>query len=320
MTSKQIAEMRRLFDDALEVEPEQRSAWLVERASREVLVAVKRLLRGLDKADGILGKVAASITSGGSNALAGHRVGAYELLEPIGHGGMGTVYRAARADDSFRKVVAVKLLGLHCGGAEMELAFCKERQILANLEHPNIAHLIDGGATTDGLLYTVMELVDGLPIDQYCANNGLTIDARLALVSDVCIAVQHAHRNLVVHRDLKPSNILVTADAQIKLLDFGIAKVLTESPVAVGTTMPRMTPKYASPEQLQVQLITTSSDVYSLGVVLYELLTGGVHPYQTTGESMKPLPRFANGIRAAPARWPTHDCASRCVANSTTSF
>jgi serine/threonine protein kinase len=140
MTSQQIAEIRRLFDKALEIEPERRSAWLAERASGDVLIEVERLLQGLDKADGLLGRIEASITAASSSALAGHRVGAYELLEPIGYGGMGTVYRAARADDSFRKLVAVKLLGLHSGGPEMELAFRKERQILANLEHPNIAH------------------------------------------------------------------------------------------------------------------------------------------------------------------------------------
>jgi eukaryotic-like serine/threonine-protein kinase len=288
MTSQQIAEVRRLFDEALEIQPEHRPVWLADRASGDILLEVQRLLEGHEKADSVLGRLEASIASSRSGALAGQRVGAYELLEPIGHGGMGSVYRAARADDSYRKTVAVKLLGLHCGGPEMELAFHKERQILANLEHPNIAHLIDGGTSPDGLAFIVMELVEGLPIDEYCASKKLSIDARLALFAEVCGAVEYAHRNLIVHRDLKPSNILVTEEGQVKLLDFGIAKVLAESPAAVATvTLPRMTPKYASPEQLQMQPITTSSDVYSLSVVLYELLTGGVHPYQTTGESLR---------------------------------
>ena len=210
MTSQQVAEMRRLFDEALEVEPAQRAAWLAERASGEVLAEVERLLQGLAHATETLEKVEASLTSTPIGTLAGRRAGAYELLEPIGQGGMGTVYRAARADDAFRKLVAVKLLSLAWGGPEPERAFRKERQILANLEHPNIARLIDGGATEEGFLFIVMELVEGLPIDRFCAEHTLSLDARLALFVDVCAAVQHAHRNLIVHRDVKPSNIFIT--------------------------------------------------------------------------------------------------------------
>ena len=234
---------------------------------------------------------------------------------------MGTVYRAARADDAFRKLVAVKLLSLAWGGPEPERAFRKERQILANLEHPNIARLIDGGATEEGFLFIVMELVEGLPIDRFCAEHTLSLDARLALFVDVCAAVQHAHRNLIVHRDVKPSNIFITEERQVKLLDFGVAKVLMMESAAApeAPTLPRMTPKYASPEQIQQQPITTATDVYSLGVVLFELLTGGVHPYETTGGSLRnTITAICSGTRRGRATLPFQHSGNNCAVNWTT--
>jgi eukaryotic-like serine/threonine-protein kinase len=203
------------------------------------------------------------------------RIGAYRVVRELGHGGMGTVYLAARADDQYQKQVAIKTIrGLD--SEEILRHFRRERQILAALDHPNIARLLDGGSTEDGLPYFVMERVEGEPIDLFCDERRLSVHERLRLFQGVCAAVQYAHQNLVVHRDLKPKNILVDAHGVPKLLDFGIAKLLNaeiSGGAATGTAL-AMTPEYASPEQMRGQSITTATDVYSLGVVLYELLTG----------------------------------------------
>jgi serine/threonine protein kinase/tetratricopeptide (TPR) repeat protein len=203
------------------------------------------------------------------------RIGAYRILRELGHGGMGTVYLAARADDQYQKRVAIKTIrGLD--SEEVLRHFRRERQILAALDHPNIARLFDGGSTDDGLPYFVMEFVEGQPIDEFCDERALSVHQRLALFRGVCAAVQYAHSNLVVHRDIKPKNILVDAQDVPKLLDFGIAKLLNpeiSGEAATGTVL-AMTPEYASPEQMRGQPITTATDVYSLGVVLYQLLTG----------------------------------------------
>jgi len=206
----------------------------------------------------------------------GRRIGPYLVVGQIGRGGMGVVYRAVRDDDVFHKVVALKLV-LTGARSEHLLRLTRERQILARLEHPHIARILDGGATEDGEPYLVMEYFDGTPIDVYCERKSLCARERLEMFRVVCGAVHHAHQNLVVHRDLKPQNILVTPEGQPKLLDFGIAKLLAagvdpdEAPT--GTAVPLMTPEYASPEQVRGQPVTTASDVYSLGVVLFELLT-----------------------------------------------
>jgi serine/threonine protein kinase len=204
----------------------------------------------------------------------GRRIGVYRIVEQIGHGGMGEVYRAVRADGQYEMQVAIKLVRSGFDSPELLQRFLHERQILASLDHPNIARLYDGGTTEDGIPYLVMELIEGIPIDQYCDQNDLGINERLKLFTQVCAAVQYAHQRLVIHRDIKPGNILVTKDSIPKLLDFGIAKFLDPSS-GVDTTMARpMTPEYASPEQIRGEPITTATDVYSLGVVLYKLLTG----------------------------------------------
>jgi serine/threonine protein kinase/tetratricopeptide (TPR) repeat protein len=210
------------------------------------------------------------------------RIGAYRVLRELGHGGMGTVYLAARADDQYQKRVAVKVVrGLN--SAEVLRHFRRERQILAGLDHPNIARLFDGGTTDDDLPYFVMEYVEGEPVDRFCDQRKLSIQERLKLFQGVCAAVQYAHRNLVVHRDIKPTNILVTAEGVPKLMDFGIAKLLNPGVAGEVPTVTdvAMTPEYASPEQARGGPITTAADVYSLGVVLYELLTGH-RPYKLT--------------------------------------
>src|SRR5262249_19941660 len=202
------------------------------------------------------------------------RIGAYQIVEEIGHGGMGEVYRAVRADGQYTKEVAIKLVRSGFESGSLAERFRNERQILASLDHPNIARLLDGGTTKDAVPYLVMELITGVPIDQYCDDHSLSVSDRLELFRQVCAAVQYAHQRLVIHRDIKPSNILVTHDGVPKLLDFGVAKLLDPS-VNTGTTIVRaMTPEYASPEQIRGEHITTGSDVYSLGVVLYRLLTG----------------------------------------------
>ena len=213
----------------------------------------------------------------------------YRLLREIGHGGMGSVYLAARSDEEFQRFVAVKLLRPGPGSRGLMRRFRSERQILANLDHPNIAKLLDGGTTDSGLPYLVIELIEGNRIDQYCDDHRLDIRQRIDLFREVCAAVQYAHRNLVVHRDIKPSNILVTAEGAPKLLDFGIAKLLdpTDFPYTVEATrtgLRPMTPPYASPEQVRGEAITTASDIYSLGVLLYKLLTGRL-PLATAGLS-----------------------------------
>ncbi|MGH9747665.1 MAG: protein kinase domain-containing protein [Candidatus Acidiferrales bacterium] len=218
----------------------------------------------------------------------GSRVGAYKILGEIAQGGMGAVYRAVRADGQYTQEVALKVLRSGSGAELTAARFRNERQILASLDHPNIAKLFDGGTTADGRPYFVMELIDGLPITAYSDQRMLSIEARLKLFHAVCTAVQYAHQRLVIHRDIKPTNILVTPDGIPKLLDFGIAKVLDpnlrapNSTVTAGLWM--MTPEYASPEQLRGEVVTTATDVYSLGLVLYELLTGR-RAYRLDGKS-----------------------------------
>ena len=221
--------------------------------------------------------------------LLGRRLSAYQIVELIGVGGMGEVYRAVRADDQYRKQVALKVVRGGQDSAFVISRFKNERQILASLDHPNISRLLDGGTTEDGAPYFVMELIEGEPIDQYCEHHRLDFGDRLRLFLEVCSAVQFAHQRLIIHRDLKPGNILVTADGATKLLDFGIAKILEPDTTANSfeptlTEFRVLTPAYASPEQVKGEPITTASDVYSLAVVLYELLTGH-HPYRSAGDT-----------------------------------
>lgn len=230
-----------------------------------------------------------------SDRLIGTQIGSYRILEKLGAGGMGEVFRARRADDQYEKHVAIKFVRQELNTGSMNARFLRERQILAEFEHENIARLLDGGTTGDGQPYLVMELVEGKPIDDYCDEAKLGIVARIELFRSACSAVQYAHRHLVVHRDIKPNNILVTADGVPKLLDFGIASFLspeTSSPVAnpAETGLRILTPQYASPEQLRGETITTATDIYSLGVVLYKLFSGHL-PYRLDGSSAFELTR-----------------------------
>ncbi len=227
-----------------------------------------------------------------SSIRAGCRIGVYNILEQIGQGGMGEVFSAVRADGQYEKKVAIKLVRSGYDTESILERFRNERQIQASLDHPNIARLLDGGTTEDGIPYFVMELVEGAPIDNYCDARKLNITSRLQLFRQVCGAVQYAHQRLIIHRDIKPSNILVTSEGSPKLLDFGIARFLDTSGRAEATLLRPMTPEYASPEQIRGEPITTATDVYSLGVVLYQLLTGH-SPYRM--DTRKP-PNLAEAI------------------------
>lgn len=224
----------------------------------------------------------------------GRKIGPYRLLHELGRGGMGTVYLATRDDDTFKKSVAIKLVRRGMDTDFILARFRRERQILASLEHPNIARLIDGGATDDGLPYLVMEYVKGVSICEYAIKHALAVDQRLRIFLQICDAVAYAHRNFIVHRDLKPSNILVDENGVPKLLDFGISKLLVYDGTAITETITQdvrmLTPDYASPEQVRGEPITAAADVYSLGAVLYELLTG-VKPHRIDGPTPQAVER-----------------------------
>lgn len=256
-----------------------REAYLARECGddRELLGQVRRLLRAHVDAKSFLERPPGRTVAAEDPPLAGRRLGSYRLEREIGRGGMGVVYAARRVDGQFDREVAVKVIPAAVTGPHAEQRFRQEQQILASLEHPHIAQLFDAGTSDDGVSYVVMEYVKGEPIDRYCARLRLSIEARVDLVVAVCEAVQFAHRNLVVHRDLKPSNIFVTETGAIKLLDFGIAKLLNRAEgtlEATATGAQPMTPAYASPEQVMGERVTTATDVYALGLLLYELLTG----------------------------------------------
>ncbi len=269
--------LRAVFDAALDLAPEARAAYLDEACAGDAALRgrVVRMLAASARMSSFLERPPAGVPAA-VDVSPGRRLGPYELVREIGRGGMGAVYLARRVDERFDRDVAIKIVPAHLAGPDGGRRFRQEQQILARLTHPNIAQLYDAGAD-EGVAYLVMELVEGEPIDRYCQQSRVTLRARLDLVAAVCDVVQFAHRNLVVHRDLKPSNILVTRDGQIKLLDFGIAKLLDVDETAPDVTRPGahpMTPEYAAPEQVLGEPVTTSTDVYALGLLLYELLTG----------------------------------------------
>ena len=274
-----------IFDAALDVPSAERAAYLEEACGGDAALRarVDRLLQAEDRATdwlmGLAGRLGLDALHDASTELPPEtRIGPYRLVRLLGRGGMGAVYLAERADEHFEKRVALKILPLGLRDAERRRRFLAERQILARLVHPHVAALLDGGITEDGSPYFVMEHVDGLPLDEHCDTEGLDLDARLRLFLQVCDAVSHAHRSLVVHRDLKPPNVLVDANGQVKLLDFGIAKVLDADDDHTQMGVRPMTPRFAAPELLQGGAMTTAIDVYALGVLLYELLVG-VSPY-----------------------------------------
>ena len=281
MTPERWQQVRGVFDQAVALGSDERTAFLDKACATdsELRREVESLLFSDNRAGSVfLNTPAVDLTkrreSNPAPSRVGRRIGVYQIVEEIGHGGMGEVYRAVRADGQYEKEVAVKLVRVGLDTSFILDRFRHERQILASLDHPNIARLLDGGTTEEGIPYLVMELIEGAPVDIYCDVHKLSITQRLQLFRQICSAVQYAHQRLVIHRDLKPGNVLVMSDGVPKLLDFGIAKLLDPDAVAETTFARPMTIGYASPEQIRGEAITTASDVYSLGVVLYQLLTG----------------------------------------------
>jgi tetratricopeptide (TPR) repeat protein len=277
----------KLLDEGLDLPADSRASWLASLGPEysDVLPALSRLLALQPRVvDDVLNTLPKFDESPLLILSPGHRLGPYRILSMLGRGGMGVVYQAERDDGKFEQRVAIKVVsgGLNTPGFIER--FQQEYRILAGLEHPNIARLLDAGATEDGLPYFVMEYVEGRSIDRYCAEHKLSAHDRLRLFLQVCDAVQFAHQKLIVHRDLKPDNILVTEQGTPKLLDFGIAKVLSEVPGQNEATVMAMTPQYASPEQVRGEPVGTATDVYSLGCILYKVLTGAV-PHQLQGKS-----------------------------------
>jgi serine/threonine-protein kinase len=279
------------LDQALELPVARREEWLRELESREPTVAadIRRLLaaEATERFASFLNEPVARAPT--AHALTGEVLGNFRVLRELGQGGMAVVYLAERADGQYSQRVALKVLRFGLKGSQAQFHFAQERQILASLDHQSIARLIDAGLTPTGLPYLVMEYVEGVPIDRYCDQHRLSIDARLKLFLQVADAVRYAHRHLIVHRDLKPSNIVVTRDGSVKLLDFGIAKLLAPGrfehaapPTRDGMRL--MTPEYASPEQVRGDQITTATDIYQLGLLLYVLLTGR-EPYPVRGRT-----------------------------------
>jgi serine/threonine protein kinase len=283
--------VKELFQTALALEPDQMAAYLDVTCEGDdsLRAEVESLIGSHAQAGGFIDAPAFEFAAdllahAETESIEGKHIGPYRIIREIGRGGMGTVYLAVRDDDQYHKQVAIKLIKRGMDTDFVVQRFRNERQILANLDHPNIARLLEGGATGDGLPYFVMEYIEGKRIDEYCDANGLSNLDRLKLFRQVCSAIHYAHQNLIIHRDIKPSNILITSDGTPKLLDFGIAKLLDPAQSMhtndhTATELRLMTPDYASPEQVKGEGITTVSDVYSLGVLLYELLTGR-RPYR----------------------------------------
>jgi predicted Ser/Thr protein kinase len=285
METSRFLLLRNMFDRALLIpEPEQDAFLKRECGDDESLLAEVRALCAAHLA-------AASVPAPPKSAEPDPVIGPYRLRGELGQGGMGTVFLALRDDGAFRKSVALKILRRDQATPDLLGRFQQERQVLANLDHPNIARILDGGQTSDGLPYYVMEYVEGLPLDKFCDHCKLDLQGRIKVFVQLCDAVDYLHQHLVVHRDLKPSNILVTAEGTVKLLDFGIAK--QQNPAAdAGLTAVQgrmMTPGYASPEQFSGAPVTKASDIYTLGVILYLLLTGSL-PHSEPGDKLTTEP------------------------------
>jgi non-specific serine/threonine protein kinase/serine/threonine-protein kinase len=299
---------------AAELPPDEREGFVTRECAGndKVRAEAMSLLAQLHGMGDYIETPAIAAISGQPPTLIGKRIGAYVIERLIGEGGMGAVYAASRADGAYTGRVAIKLLhlprekSLNTTRSKVSERMARERQALAQLKHPNIAMLLDGGDTPAGEPYLVMELVEGSPIDFYCAANKLDLHARIRLARGVCAAVQHAHQSLLIHRDIKPSNILVTADGTVKLLDFGIARAMEAESGGASHTIEQtallFTPKYASPEQMRGQTVTVATDVYGIGVLLYELLAGA-SPYAriASGDASTPVAAMEAVLNETPA-------------------
>ena len=300
MKAENWKNIKGILSDVLELEPAKREKYFENsKISDEIRAEIESLLAFEEESENLMKLSAVEFSKdffdadeAAENALIGQIFGVYRIVRELGGGGMGAVYLAERSDGKFSQRVALKLLKREMNTAELRRRFQQERKILASLDHPNISRLLDAGTTDDKIPYLTMEYVEGAPIDYYCAKHQLNLHQRLDLFRKVCSAVDFAHRNLVVHRDLKPSNIFVTDDGTPKLLDFGISKILTAefenlAPATV-TKLGALTPTYASPEQLRGESVTTATDIYSLGVILYEILSGH-RPFENQENSLQEI-------------------------------
>lgn len=299
LTASDWSRLQEIFDAAVELPPDRRPAYLDSACfdTPSLRFRVQSLLASFEddtQVGSLIGSAAVDAMQSSLPEI-GARLGAYKITGVLGRGGMGVVYRAHRDDEEFHKEAAIKVAAMGLLTPDLHDRFLRERQILANLDHPNIARLLDGGTTPEGMPFVVMEFVDGRPIDVYCAETGLGRRERIRLMIDVARAVDYAHRHLVVHRDLKPDNIHITEAGDPKLLDFGIAKALDPDAKGLNSShtvdaMRLMTPDYASPEQVRGEAITTATDVYQLGILLYLLLVGK-RPFEATTKNMGELER-----------------------------
>ncbi len=285
MTTDHQRRVRELFDAALDQPAELRQQFLAGacKGDQKLYDTVGRLLAAQERSAGVLDTPVWQRHEPAANAgEPGSLIGPYKILQELGGGGMGIVYQAVRADEVFQRVCAIKVIRPEISTETLLQRFRQERQILARLDHVNIARIVDGGSTPAGLPYLVMDFVDGPSINKFCTEHALSVRPRLALFQQVCSAVQYLHNNNVIHGDLKPPNILVGNDGTVKIVDFGIASAISADGEESNKALPLMTPGYASPEQMQGKTLTPASDVYSLGVILYELLTG-LQPFPGTG-------------------------------------
>ncbi len=285
-----------LFEKALELDESEREIFLAQECGedRELFDEVVSLLAADKKAHSLFSGSAADYISIDETVIEGKNFGNYRAVKQIGVGGMGSVYLAERSDGVFEQKVALKIVKPGMNSEDIIKRFEGERQILARLQHPNIAGLLDGGISEIGLPFFTMEYVEGKPVTEYCDEKNLSIDQRLRLFNKVCEAVLYAHQNLVIHRDIKPGNILVQEDGTVKLLDFGIAKVFEEDETDKSLTRTGirvMTPEYASPEQVRGEPVSTATDIYSLGLILYQLLSG-CPPYEVNTTSALEMERI----------------------------
>ncbi len=324
MTPERWQRVKALFSATLEVAPQQRPAFLaLESQGDEALIdEVATLLASHDAPGEFLEALPPNLRTqafAATDSHVGERIGAYRIVGMLGTGGMGDVLRGVRDDDQYRAEVAIKLMRADLRDSFAEQRFKTERQILARLDHRNIARLLDGGTTQAGLPYVVMELVHGEPIDRYCEAHSLPVRERVQLFLQVCAAVSYAHQHLVVHRDLKPNNILVTTDGSVKLLDFGIAKLLEANSITgtssdeTRTQLRAMTLDYASPEQVGGGAVTTVSDVYSLGVVLYRLLTGQSPYGKRTNDAQRMAEILSDTAPTRPSQMRAADRSTRDI-------
>jgi eukaryotic-like serine/threonine-protein kinase len=292
--------IKKIFDEALEIGKENRSKYLDEVCQDDTALRkeVESLLASFENSENFIENPATDFKDiFVDDKRIGQKIGNYKIIREIGHGGMGAVYFATRTDGEFEQQVAVKVIRQTFADKELLRRFKDERQILAKLQHSNIASLIDGGVSVDGQPFLAMEFIDGISITDYCQANNLSLKERLKLFLKVCKGVGYAHRNLIVHRDIKPSNILVNKENEPKLLDFGLAKLTVDNADSsqTKTAFRALTPAYASPEQLKGETITTASDIYSLGICLYEVLTG-TRPFQTDGKSLEEIIRTVTQV------------------------